>query len=171
MNVEMLARNIQVILAPVVMVTACAILVQGLLNRYAGINDRLRLLARERFDLLAAAAGATLRAERLRLIDAQVPTLLRHHTLLHHAILAVYSAILLFLGSMFAIAVAALDNSLEMTLLVLGLFLGGTGGLVLGVLLTALEVRTSHHAVHYEVRQVLALDLTPPSDAGPRSTS
>ena len=44
MNVEMVARNIQIILAPVVLVTACAILAQGLLGRYAVITDRLLAL-------------------------------------------------------------------------------------------------------------------------------
>jgi uncharacterized membrane protein YphA (DoxX/SURF4 family) len=52
MNAEMPPRTIQLILAPVVMVTACAILLAGLLSRFAALNDRLRLLARERLDLL-----------------------------------------------------------------------------------------------------------------------
>lgn len=34
------------------MVSACALLLGGLLSRYAAINDRLRVLAREPFDLL-----------------------------------------------------------------------------------------------------------------------
>src|SRR5687767_13503104 len=109
MDIEMVARNIQIILAPVVMVTACAILLQGLLARYAQISERLRNLSRERLDLLfAQMTNDGLRAERLRLIDVQIPDLVKHHKFAHDAVLAVYYAVLLFLTSMFAIALAAM---------------------------------------------------------------
>lgn len=52
MNGEMIARNIQIILAPVVMITMCVILLGGLHGRYQTINDRLRLMTAERPALL-----------------------------------------------------------------------------------------------------------------------
>ena len=48
MNAEMVARIIQLILAPVVMISACAILESGLLGHYASINARLRNMTHER---------------------------------------------------------------------------------------------------------------------------
>jgi hypothetical protein len=47
MSAEMVARTIQLIIAPVVMVTTCSILLGGLLSHYAALNDRLRGMARE----------------------------------------------------------------------------------------------------------------------------
>ena len=162
MTAEMVARTIQLILAPVVMVSACGLVLNGVLARYAAVNDRLRALSRERLDLLRAQGGViagadALTVERLSEIDAQVPHLLRHHKRLHDAVLAVYCAILVFVASMFVIAVAAMGTAAWLASAALVTFLAGTGVLLLGVLLTALEVRTSHVAVHFEVKRVMEL--------------
>ncbi len=60
---------IATIIAPVVMITACAILISGMLAQYAQINDRLRSVAKERLGLprtddgeLARVAGGAARA-------------------------------------------------------------------------------------------------------------
>jgi hypothetical protein len=110
MSAATIAQTIQLILAPVVMVTACAILVGGIVSHYAAINDRLRTLTRERLDLLrgpngalssAFTSGDAFRTERLQEIDRQVPHLARRLDLIHHALLAVYGAILIFVLSNF----------------------------------------------------------------------
>src|SRR5437868_7774921 len=104
MNVEMVVRNVQIILAPVVLITACAILVQGMLGRYAVLNDRLLAMTRERLELQTGPGERDdLRRARLRLINAQVPILLRHHRMIQGAVLAVYAAELIFIASMFVI--------------------------------------------------------------------
>jgi len=54
MNTEMVTRIIQTIIAPVVMVNACAILLGGLVSHSNAINDRLRAMARERIEMLRA---------------------------------------------------------------------------------------------------------------------
>jgi hypothetical protein len=162
MSAETVARTIQLILAPVVMVTACAILLGGLLSHYATINDRLRALARERLDLLRQAnANATVPdafiLERLQEIDKQIPDLLHRHRLERDAVLCVYCAVLVFLVTMLVIAIAAVANSAEIATAALIVFMGGTGILSWGVLLTAVEVRQSQRAVEYEVRRVAGL--------------
>lgn len=162
MSPETVARTIQLIIAPVVMVTACALLVGGILSRYATVNDRLRLLAHERLELLRAMGGEiTIRAstggftvERLQEIDTQLPDLLRRHKLLHDAALTVYGAILVYMTCMFVIALAVVTGSAQIATGVLLLFLAGTGVLFMGVVLTAMEVRTSERAIRYEVQRV-----------------
>src|SRR5579859_706139 len=52
MSVEAITRMIQLILAPVVLVSACAIFVGGLLSHYEAINARMRSMARERLELV-----------------------------------------------------------------------------------------------------------------------
>ena len=54
MGVASVSQTIQFILAPAIMISACAIILGGLLSRYAAVNDRLRALAHERFDLIRA---------------------------------------------------------------------------------------------------------------------
>jgi hypothetical protein len=166
MNAEMIARTIQLILAPVVMVTACAIMLGGLLGHYAAINDRLRIMAHERLDLLHGASGDLSTAlpsadafagERLQQIDVQMPDLLRRHKLVRDAVLTIYCAILIFIASMFVIAFAAAVNSTWVAIVALVMFLMGTAILLWGVLLTALEVRTSHLAIQFEAQHILSL--------------
>lgn len=177
MNAETVARTIQMILAPVVMITACAILLGGLQSRYAAVNDRLRAMAHERLELLRALgvdigvaaarmgnrsgdardARDVFAEERLQEVDFQIPDLLRRHKLARDALLAVYCAVLVFVASMFLIAAAVAAGSAWVASGALFLFLGGAGTLLLGTFLAVVEVRTSHCAAQYEVRRVLDL--------------
>jgi hypothetical protein len=165
MDVEMVARIIQLILAPVVMVSACAIIQGGLLGHYAAINDRLRAMTRERLDLLgckheggsADPTTVSFTAERLQEIDHQIPDLLHRHKLTHDAVLAVYCAILFFVVDMFTMAIAVITNSNGVAATALVIFLMSTSVLLLGVSLTVMEIRTSHRAIHYEVQRVVSL--------------
>lgn len=164
MSVETIGRTIQLILAPVVMVTSCAILVGGMLTLYGQINDRLRALAHERLDLLrgpngsldsAAIAGDAYRQERLTEIDGQLPALLRRHEMVHNAVLATYASVLVFVLSMFVIAMAAILTSPSLAMLALVIFLLGTAVMLAAVLQMALQIRISNDAVRYEVRRVM----------------
>ena len=157
MTAEMVARTIQLILAPVVMVTACAIMLGGMLGHYAAINDRLRAMARERLNLLHGDTARALAVERLSEIDVQMPDLLHRHQLVRNSVLVVYCAILIFIADMFVIAAAAVTNAAWLAGWVLVVFLIGTSAMMLGVLFITLEVRASHRAVQYEAQRVLSL--------------
>jgi hypothetical protein len=161
-----LARIIQIILAPAVMITSCALIVGGVLSQHAAINNRLRALARERLDLLTAPDGTlnlsqtrahSAHAERLREIDGEIPLLMRRHVLVRNAALALYSAIAILVISMFVIAIAILESGPVLRAIALVVFLLGTASTLLGVILMAYELRLSHDAIHYEVQRVLDL--------------
>ncbi|MBC7990932.1 MAG: DUF2721 domain-containing protein, partial [Luteimonas sp.] len=161
------------IIAPVVMITACAITLGALQSRYAAINDRLRLMTRERLDLLrslgvpivpvmpagdAAQRGSDAYAEeRLTEIDVQIPLLLRRHRLAHGAVLAVYYAMIAFIGNMFVIAVAVATSAAAAATAALIVFLLAMAIFLAGVMLIAEEVRASHRTIQYEVERVLRL--------------
>jgi hypothetical protein len=162
----MVSQTIQLIIAPAVMVTTCAILVASVLSRYAVINDRLRLMTRDRLDLFRQADGVRLEPpapgnayaiERLAEIDAQVPGLLRRHRLIRDSLLAIYVAVVSFLLTMLAIAVASTIQLAVFDFIALALFLIGTVALLVGVALTTIELRMSHQALHYEVDRVMNL--------------
>jgi Protein of unknown function (DUF2721) len=105
MSIQTVAGTIQIIIAPVVMIMACAILLGGMQAQFAAINDRLRAMARERLELLRTPDGGLSNVaslvgayaiERLCEIDAQMPRLLRRHQLVHNAVLTLYCAVLVF---------------------------------------------------------------------------
>lgn len=172
MNIETAGKTIQLILAPVVMVTACGILLTGMLAHYSSINDRIRALAAERLGLalLAPDAGREeLARERLIQIDHQVPMLIHRHRLVHHGILLGYTAVLTLVVCMFVIGAAALADSSVLATIALFVFLGGTACLMVGAGFVAVEVRGSHASVSYEAMRVVMLPTTWKQQGSPYS--
>src|SRR5713101_1638720 len=51
MNIDTTIRTISLIVAPVVMVSSCALFLNGLLQRYHAISSTMRMMHRERLDL------------------------------------------------------------------------------------------------------------------------
>ena len=163
----MVLKSIQLIVAPVVMVTACAILSGGILSRCANVNDRLRLMARERFDLLSAPlmhsknadnrTAFDMTSERLSQIDRQIPLLLGHHRQIRQAIFALYGAATIFLLDMFIIATSVVLTSDFFAVAALFIFLIGVGVLLTSLVITVQEVSTSHRALYYEVMRIAEL--------------
>ncbi len=158
-NAENVSRIIQLILAPAVIISACAIIVGGLVSRAAAVNDRIRVMNRERVDLLGQGATHSLAKERLREIDQQIPDLLHRLRLSHHAVTATYGAILVLIGDMLVIAVAALTNNVVAGWLALLVFLSGAALLGLAVVLTIRELQKSLTSIKYEVERVSSLML------------
>ena len=171
MSAETVSRTIMLILAPVVMFSASSIFVGGVLSHYTSIGDRIRALTRERLDLLRtlrtpqhdADAARAIALERVEEIDGQLPDLLGRHKLVHHAALAVYASIGIFILTMCIIALTAAVSADWVALLVFGVFVAGVLVVLLGVALITLEVRTSRRALQYEAARVAR--LAPVTDA------
>jgi hypothetical protein len=167
-NAETVTRTIQLILAPVVMLSACSIFVGGLLAHYEAINGRMRMMARERLEILRGQGdGDLLVAERLAEIDLQLPELLHRHGLVHHALLAAYLGILILVASMCAIAFSAVSATEWLVALVLLMFVTGILAILVSVVFISVEVRTSQRAVGFEVQRILRLGREPASVTGP----
>jgi hypothetical protein len=163
MDVQTAAKTIQLILAPVVMVSACGILLTGMLGHYGNINDRIRRLTTERLELSQvrpAEGHEVLARERLTEIDHQVPMLIGRHRQVHHAILLANSAVAILVVSMFIIAAAALTDSSATGTAALFVFLAGTAAVMGSAIFMALEVRSSHQSVSYEGMRVIELPCT-----------
>ena len=157
MNVEMVTHTIQLILAPVVMVTACGLMLNSLVARYGSINDRIRGMSRERLDLLRKMSTSHLDNERLTEIGTQVPDLLHRHKQLHDALIFIYAAVLVFIGNMFVIAMASVVQTNVLATLVLVLFLMGIALMFVAVLIVTLEVSNSHRALNFEAQRIARL--------------
>ena len=94
---------------------------------------------------------------RIHEIEVQLPRLLRRHKLLRNAVLTENSAIAFFVTSMVIIALAALTNSTLIATAALLIFLTGTGALLVGVIITTLELSRSQREVTYEIQDGLKL--------------
>jgi hypothetical protein len=169
-SAALVTQTIQLIIAPVVMVSACGVILNGLLSRYASVNDRLRTMAHERWDLIrtmrTSGDGSSEPdpniVERLQEIDIQIPQLLRRHHQLRNAVLLLYVALLCFIVCMFLIAAGTLLDVQPLATATLTIFLFGAGFLLVGVSWTVLEVYHSHVALTYEAERVLSLGRSHP---------
>ena len=155
----MIGRTIQLILAPVVMFSACSIFVGGVLGHYTALGDRIRALTRERLETLRALSSDSARerallVERLDEIDVQLPEMLYRHRLVHHALLAVYGATAVLVLTMCVIALTATVTSDWVAPLVFGIFVAGVLTMLVGVLLITLEIRTSQRSLAFEAERV-----------------
>jgi hypothetical protein len=159
-------QAIQTMLAPVVLLTTGAILAGGVQTMYAAVNDRMRAMAGEKLSLLADRSAPSAAVpqrpdaigERIRLIDAQLPLLLRRHWTLHNALLLIYSAILFIVIAMVLVALSVTLPADAVGDVALASMLIATVVLLVGVALVAMSVRESADAVDYEVEQVVKLD-------------
>jgi hypothetical protein len=166
MSLEMIARTMQFILAPTVMVNACAVLLGGLLAHYASINLRLRDMNRERLERLRDASSGyadDLTLERLSEIDTQLPELLQRHQLVRNALFFVYAGAAFCVVSMLLIAIAMVLVSLTVSVAALVVFLIGTGLVLIGLLVVSLEIWRSHRAVEFEVSRVSSIATPQPA--------
>jgi|SRR5579884_1086962 len=159
---ESINRIIQLIVTPAVMLSACAILAGGVINRSAAINGRLRALNREHLELLGVQSNTNafaLSAQRIRIIDAQFADLLRRLHMENNALLALYCAIIIFILDMIIIAGLALTDERWLGLAVLGFL--GAGILLIGLAIgfVVYEVHISLHSITYEVDQIRQFGL------------
>jgi len=156
---------VQAMVAPVVLITAAALLSGALLAMYGSINDRMRAMSHERLDILTGADGTLLAVaqvpasgrERLTQIDAQLPMLLRRHRLLHDAVLLLFAGVAVLVLSVIAIGLAVTNRWGPVGTVALVLVLVGTVTLLTGLLFAARSIMGSMDAVHYEVERALSL--------------
>jgi uncharacterized protein DUF2721 len=166
MTIETIIRTISLILAPTVMITSCMLFLNGLFARYEHITARMRAMHRERLDLFQALSPVgssalqrkiVLGGQRIVEIEQQLPKMLRRHKLVRNAVVVIGTAIVIFVLSMFIIALATLTNSSLTAEIALLAFLTGTGALLVGVLFTTWELSQSHLEVVYEIEHGLSL--------------
>jgi hypothetical protein len=152
-------------LAPVVLMTTAAIVAGGILTMYAAVNDRMRAMTAERLARLTDEHGElTITSDlpaadrqRVGLIDAQLPRLVRRHRRLHNALFLIYTAILFFVVAMVLVAEGVTVAAGGVGIAALVVLLVATATLMLGLGLVAQSVRESTDAVDYEVDETLKL--------------
>jgi len=152
---------ISAMVAPVVLLTVGCLLSNGLLTMYGSVNDRLREMTRERFDILTGPSGERLEVttvpvmsrERLNEIKFQLPLLLRRHKLTRLAVFTIYVAIAVLGLSIVVIAIAVTMHDEVAGRVALGLVLTGTIIMMVGIGVASTSLAKSADAITYAVRR------------------
>jgi hypothetical protein len=153
-SIEEVTQTINLIIAPIVTITTCAIMANGLIIRYSSLCDRLRTLNQELSDLQESdPVHKWDKAQRTQELEFLLRDLLRHHHLVHDALVSTYTSILVFMLDMLVIAIAVAANVSWLSQMALIVFLGGVAVLFGGIVLVAYELRTSHSSIQLEVHR------------------
>ncbi len=160
MKIETTIHVISLILAPAVMISGCALIFNGLLQRYESIGGRLRLMHEELLDLLrkgglpqldCSASSQSIDRIRQAEVEEQIPRLMRRYTLVRNALLLIEVAGITFVIDMFLIALVELITSFSLLVSIpLVVFLIGVTLLLLSFVYSIIEVYHSHQEVIYE---------------------
>jgi hypothetical protein len=172
MNIPGTISIISLILTPTIMVSCCILFLNGQLQRYDAIANRIRTMNQERFailrevdnDMPSALEGIDgFRKLRVHEIETQLPHLLRRHLMLHRAALTIGLAIPICILSMFMIAITVLLKSPIIAIIALCTFLAATASLLIGGAMIISELYLSHLALRYEVMNELSLGAKAPA--------
>ncbi|GBO55684.1 hypothetical protein APA_3835 [Pseudanabaena sp. lw0831] len=163
---EAVVKTIGLIIAPVVMITACSIMQNGLIAHYNSLEERIRQVNHKIISLLETDLSQNsiktelpenldsqlaLKADRLHHLEHHLlPHLFHRHHILHDVLGLVYLAILTQILDMLVIAIAVTTDVGWLSQLVLGVFLIGIGILFAGIVLVSYELRTSHESIQLE---------------------
>ena len=147
-------QAIQAILAPAVGISAVGLLLLGLSNRYSAIINRIRLLNDEKRKLTKQLGeerdlNYTDNA-RFMNIRKQTEELLVRSRIVRNAILAMQSAIALFVLSSVSIGLSLVSGVVFAGVLPLVLFLTGMIGVFVGIVFAAFDVYRSFNIVLLE---------------------
>ena len=139
------------ILAPVVMISTCAIMLNGLIIHYNSLGERARVMHRERLSLLSQ------NDDYAHELNHIINDLLKHHHQVHDVLILLYLSISVFIFDMLVIALE-LSNPLPwLNQLVTIIFLLGLGILLYSVVLISIELGTSHESLQLEAHRNCSL--------------
>jgi len=143
---------IQAMLAPGLMISACALLILGMNNTDSIVVNRNRLLNEERRRLRAGATQGLdeVQKQRLASIAAQLGELLRRLRLVRNAVVAYSAAAALFILSSLSIGLRILAGAEWPASLALALFITGVLAVLAGVSFAALEAVLGYRIVRME---------------------
>lgn len=149
-NIE-ITKFISDMLAPVVMISACGLLLLGLQNKYSNIINAIRELDEEKRELKLRDVLNKFQEARLKSIEKQVSQLLRRARFNKNSILNFYTGMIFFMLTSLLIALKNLGFFIKGEIVPLILFLCGTAFVFSGTVFAYLEVRISYRVIQLEV--------------------
>jgi hypothetical protein len=140
---------IQTMLVPGVMVSACALLLLGMNNKYSSIVNRIRLL-KDEARKIDCGLQADPQGERKENIAAQLPLLMARLRLVRNTVTAYSTGIVLFILSSFFIGLQFVTASKAVQAGIISAFLAGMVCVLTGVIHNAVETRRGFEVIRIE---------------------
>lgn len=148
MAVEQIQHLIQVVLAPVVLISANGLICLALFNRLSALTNRARTFHKEWFDIYSELAeqtsdeaesnGTRHLNERIKILDAQWHRMIARARLLRNSLCCLLITVLAMLGCSMALGLASVAAA--MGVLALVLFYGGVLVMMTGIVLALIEL-------------------------------
>ena len=145
---------IQTMLAPGIMISACALLLLGVNNKYSMVIDRIRALQVEKRQLNFVAQKTGLTEEekhRLNSVVMQLKKFTIRFKIIKNILISYASAIAFFITSSFLIGVSFLINAETVEHLCLSLFLMGMLSVLIGIIHVVMEALQGYDIVMIEI--------------------
>lgn len=154
---ETAIRTIGAIIVPAVMISACAILLNGIILRYTAIDNLLRSFNQESLSLKQGnsqgnSGNGHASVERLHHLKHLTSKLLYHHHLLHNVLTLINLSLFIFVVDMLIVAVSMSAPVKWLSYLVLAIFLLAVGILCWSLFLAFYELRASHNFIQLELQ-------------------
>lgn len=149
------AELIKTIIAPAVMISACGLIFLALTNRYLTITQRIRTLNEELRRIIYSKPDSTELEyhEKIRtnILQIQLKDFLKRGSMLRNSLTFIIIAIGFYIISSLTIAVVLFSQDQKFQTVTLMLFLLGLVSLLIGVIISVVEIRLSYRNITIEV--------------------
>ena len=145
---------IQVMLAPGVMISACALLLLGMNNKYSMIVSRIRLLKDEKRKLFNKDGVNDVESNRISNIELQISHLIHRISMVRNAVFSYSVAIALFIVSCILIGLKINVEISSFYWIIIGFFYAGLLAVFTGIIFAAIEVWKGYRIVRIEISEI-----------------
>lgn len=167
----MLHEALQPLLAPVVLISACGLMIMALNARTMMSKSRIRRLHHERLEIaeLAEAAGGVTPTQRHRYegVGNQSDHLLCRLRLMRASLMCMVGCVVLMLISSLFIGIAGINPDWFFDEFAIATFVTGILSMLAGAVTFLIELRLSLQEIAYEHGRMLALTLSEPKEVSP----
>jgi len=153
-EISSIVQIIQLMLAPGLMISACALLLLGMNNKYSLVVNRIRLLNEERRKALNKPGDQEFNFQenvRFESISKQLEKLSYRVGLVRNAVLSYTLAVALFVLTSLLIGIGYLLEITRLNSFITILFLLGMVSVLVGVIFAAYETYKGYEIVKFEV--------------------
>jgi hypothetical protein len=159
----MLHEALQPLLAPVVLISACGLMIMALNARMMTAKARIRQLHHERLEICekAGEVGTTTMTQQLRYegVGRQSDNILCRLGLMRSALMCMVGCVVLMLTSSIFIGLDSLNDESPFDSLAIFAFVTGILSMFAGAVIFLLELRLSLREINYEHQRIMSLTL------------
>lgn len=149
-----IVQLIQGMLAPGLMISACALLLLGMNNKYSLVVNRIRLLNEEKRKIFHQEEVDDNDSSRLSNIELQISHLIERISLVRNAVFSYSLGVALFIVSSVLIGLTINMSTPAFHWLIVAFFYAGMFSVFVGIVFAAIEVWKGYRIVKIEISEV-----------------